>query len=120
MVIEGFDYLKSLNNIENIDLNDLYFLLKNNSHKNYSIKTTLRNDEYFTKSSIIIFDKDTGKRIKLDCIKNYYNINLFENSCNSTKNYIGNDCFIKDCRECHMHALESFKNNKIKKIQNNN
>lgn len=116
MIIEGFDYLKSLNNIENIDVNDLYALLKNGSYKNYSIKAVLQNDDLYTKSSIIIFDKDTGKRIRLNCIRNYYNIDLIENTCATTKNYISNGCSIQDCKGCHIQALESLKKNKLKKI----
>ena len=89
------------NMIEGIDKNDLKELLlsEDKNYKNFTIKV-VAND------SILVYNKNINKNIRIKCVKNYYD--LKETECVKIKDEL--DLFYADnCKVCHLNCLSKQK-----------
>lgn len=116
--IEVFEYLKNKSNIEGINKDDLYNLLKSpgvkKQYKNLAIR--VHKDNF-----IIILDRTQRAPKLLNCVKEYYN-KIENTDCYRIKREIGvyNDIQsvnqnngISPCVDCHLKCIEKRRNNEI-------
>lgn len=116
--IEVFEYLKKKSNIEGMDRNDLYNLLKQPGVKKQYKNLVIRSHK---DNFIIISDKTQQGNKLLNCVKEYYNkientdcyrirreLDVY-NDIQSTNQNNG----ISPCVDCHIKCIEKRKNNEI-------
>lgn len=107
MEIELLGYLKRINTIKGLELEDLKGLFNSptKSYKNLTIKIEAQD-------SIIVYNKTTRKNIRLDCVCN--NFNLTNKVCMKIKDEldIGSS---SPCRICYKECLRKHANGKLNK-----
>lgn len=117
--IELFDYLDAVRNkntIEGMPLDELRAVLTGSNDTDYTIATDCI---YY----MVFKNKNTNELVKVQCVNNYYNLNMKSNSgklkCfNIKKELIGREipnCASENCAKCHVACIDDFYNGKITK-----
>lgn len=97
-MLEVLNYLKTVNTIEDINLDDLAKLLSSPTmmHKNFVIKVVAT-------GSIVVYNKNINKNTRIKCVNNYYDLGAKE--CLAIKEEIDSDDLNHGCKECHLKCL---------------
>lgn len=104
-MIDLFEIIKDNNLIGNYSIEDLLELLEKNSTTNYSIQLV-------SKNRIIIKDNNTNTLGKLECVNNYFDINITD--CNEIKENLG--CGQSgNCKNCFKKCLEQLQQGQLSK-----
>ena len=104
-MIDLFEIIKNNNLIGNYSIEDLTDLLNNHSTGNYTIQLV-------SKNRIIIKDNQTNTLGKLECVNNYFDINITD--CNQLKEHLG--CGQSgNCKDCFKKCLEQYQQGNISK-----
>ena len=115
-LFEYLDLLKNRNMIENIPMDELKAILTGKSSDDFALVTDCI---YF----MVFDDKNTKELIKVQCVKNYYNLDIQAPNgklkCFNIKKEFENrdipNCIPENCAKCHACCIEDFFNGKITK-----
>ena len=104
-MIDLFEIIKTNNLIGNYSIEDITDLLNNNSNGNYTIQLV-------SKNRIIIKDNTTNTLGKLECVNNYFDLNITD--CNQLKEHLG-CASCGNCKDCFKKCLEQYQQGQISK-----
>ena len=117
--IELFDYLalmKNQNTLDGMPIDDLKAVLTGDTSTDYELAT---DSIYFMSFK----NKNTDEIHKIQCVNNYYNLNISSSNgklkCyNIKKEFMNRDiphCRPENCAKCHVACIDDFYDGKISK-----